>query len=259
MEKTHLPIHAVYLWTIDQRDISAMQLQAMRQTLNAAERAKVARLRLAQMQQTAVISRGSVRIILGNLLAIPPETCQFVTNAQDKPALAPPAALHFNVAHSGDFVLVAVAKTAVGVDIEQINPERDYGMIARRYFSGWETAVFHTIPAADQPQAFYNCWTRKEAYLKAIGTGLTTKLDSFDVEFRPEREPKLLQTAHAPQNVGRWRLVAVQTAVCKMATEYAAALAVDTSINEIRYFRLETKIPTKINKLPIIPAAPGNS
>lgn len=225
-----LPTNTVYLWTIDQRTVSAAQLQAMRQTLNEAERAKVARFRFEPLQKTAVISRGTVRIILGDLLAIPPETIQFITNAHGKPALTPPADLHFNVAHSGDFVLVAVAKTAVGVDIEQIKPAVEYGMIARRYFSEWETAVFQTIPAAEQPQAFYNCWTRKEAYLKAIGTGLTTKLDSFDVEFRADREPKLLETRHAPQNVEKWRLMAVETAV-----NYATALAVDNSINEIAY------------------------
>ncbi len=223
--------HAVHLWTIDQRDVSAAQLQTMRQTLNEAERAKVARFRFEQLRKTAVISRGSLRLILSHYLSIPPETIQFVYNAQGKPALAPPADLHFNVAHSGDFVLIALAKTAVGVDIEQIKPDIEYGLIARRYFSEWETAVFDKLPAAEQPQAFYNCWTRKEAYLKGIGTGLTTELDSFDVEFRLDREPELLATRHRPRNVERWKVVGVETAV-----DYAAALAVDNSINEFQYF-----------------------
>lgn len=225
--------NTVYLWTIDRRTVSATQLQAMRQTLNEAERVKVARFRFEGLRKTAVISRGSVRIILSQLLGIPPETIQFITNAHGKPALMPPAPLHFNVAHSGDFVLVAVAKTAVGVDIEKIKPAIEYGMIAQRYFSEWETAVFHTIPAADQPQAFYNCWTRKEAYLKAIGTGLTTKLDSFDVEFRADREPKLLKTRHRPRDVEKWRLMMVELG--KTAVNYAAALAADNSINKIIY------------------------
>ena len=223
--------NAVHLWTIDQRTVSAAQLRAMRQTLNEAECAKVARFRFEPLRKTAVISRGSLRLILSRYLSIPPEKIQFVYNAQDKPALAPPADLHFNVAHSGDFVLIVLAKTAVGVDIEQIKPDIEFGMIARRYFSEWETAVFDKLLAAEQPQAFYNCWTRKEAYLKGIGTGLTTELDSFDVEFRLDREPELLATRHCPRNAERWKVVGVETAV-----NYAAALAVDNSVDEVRYF-----------------------
>jgi len=218
-----LPADNVHLWTIDQRTVSATRLQEMRQTLNEAECAKVTRFKFESLKQTAVISRGSLRLILGRYLPIPPQAIQFITNDQDKPFLVPPAELQFNVAHSGDFVLIAVSKTAVGVDIEQIKPDRAYKMIARRFFSEWETAVFNTIPAANQAQAFYHCWTRKEAYLKGIGTGLTTELDSFDVEFRPDREPALLETRHRPVNVKKWKLMGVKTAV-----NYAAALAVET-------------------------------
>jgi len=218
-----LPANSVHLWMIDQRSVPMVQLQKMQQTLSEVERAKVARFKFESLQQTAVISRGSLRIILGKFLTIPPETIQFIYNAQDKPALSPPAEYQFNVAHSGHFVLIAVSKLPVGVDIEQIKLEREYGMIAQRYFSEWETAVFQNLPTIDQPQAFYNCWTRKEAYLKGIGTGLTTKLDSFDVEFRPDRKPKLLETRHSPVNVEKWQLMGVKTAV-----NYAAALAIET-------------------------------
>ena len=218
-----LSANSVHLWTIDQQAVSVAQFQKMQQTLSEAERVKVARFKFESLRQAAVISRGSLRIILSKFLTIPPETIQFIYNAQDKPALAPPAEYAFNVAHSGNFVLIAVSKTAVGVDIEQMKQEHEYEMIARRYFSEWETAVFQDLPAADQPQAFYNCWTRKEAYLKGIGTGLTTKLDSFDVEFRSGREPTLLETRHSPVNVEKWQLIEVKTAV-----NYTAALAVKT-------------------------------
>ena len=231
-----LPANSVHLWTIDQRTVSAVQVQEMQQTLNEAERAKVARFKIESLRKTAVISRGTLRIILSNFLTIPPETIQFIYNAQDKPSLSPPAEFQFNVAHSGNFVLIAVAKTAVGVDIEQIKLDRAYQMIARRFFSEWETAVLQNIPAADQAQAFYTCWTRKEAYLKGIGTGLTTKLDSFDVEFRPDREAALLETRHRPVNVKKWKLMGVKTAV-----NYAAALAVETDqkINIIYHSQIQ--------------------
>ncbi len=250
--RIHLPVDAVHLWRIDQRDVTLPRLQEMQGILSEAEREKAARFRFEPSRKTAVISRASLRLLLNRYLPVPPQSLQFVTNAHGKPSLSPSNTLHFNVAHSGDFVMIAVARTAVGLDIEQENPNRDLGMIAQRYFSAWETAVFQQLPIAEQKAAFYRCWTGKEAYLKGIGTGLTTALDSFDVEYRAGKELRLLQTRHRPADVDEWQLYDVKTAVgC------TAALAVNLK-NRSQIMQIVRISADKIEEICLRPDNPEN-
>ncbi len=250
--RIHLPVDAVHLWRIDQRDVSLFRLQEMQGILSEAEREKAARFRFEPSRKTAVISRACLRLLLSRYLSIPPQLLRFVTNAHGKPSLSPSNNLHFNVAHSGDFVMIAAAKTAVGIDIEQENPNRELGMIAQRYFSAWETAVFQQLSIAEQPAAFYRCWTGKEAYLKGIGTGLTTALDSFDVEYRAGKEPQLLQTRHRSADADEWQMYDVKTAV-----GYTAALAVNLK-NRLQIMQIVRVSAYKIEETCLRPDNPEN-
>jgi len=102
--------------------------------------------------------------------------------------------LRFNQSHSGEYALVAVAQCGeVGVDLECDRQLPDLEEMADRSFSAAERVVFHALPANDRLEAFFNCWTRKEAFLKALGDGLVRPLDNFEVSLTPGQPAKLLQ------------------------------------------------------------------
>ena len=131
--------------------------------------------------------------------------------------------LRFNLSHSQGLALYAVTRgREIGVDLECIRPISDAEQIAERFFSAHENAVFRTIPAHEKPKAFFNCWTRKEAYLKALGDGLARPLDEFDVSLAPGEPAKLLRIEGAPQEASRWSLNRLEP-----GSGYVAALAVE--------------------------------
>ena len=119
--------------------------------------------------------------------------------------MVPETPLQFNLAHSGGLALLAVTRSgAVGIDIERIRPLPDYDRIMRSFFSTAESEAILALPPADQLQAFFTCWTRKEAYLKATGDGITVPLDRFSVAIVPGSPPRLLHVEGAPQEEARW-------------------------------------------------------
>jgi 4'-phosphopantetheinyl transferase len=150
---------------------------------------------------------------------------QFQYGEFGKPSLA--GALHppvqFNVSHSGDLVLIALGRGgALGVDIERMRMDVAAHQIAARFFSARERGDLATVEADMQHAAFFACWTRKEAYLKARGDGLSLPLEQFDVSFLPGDEARLIQTRHDPAEVYRWTLHPLEG-----GCGYKAALAVE--------------------------------
>ncbi len=154
--------------------------------------------------------RGRLREILASSVGQPAGALRFSLGPADKPALAglndAPA---FNLSHTGAFAALAVTRapvTALGLDIERIRPiERD---IARRFFSASEVAALEAHPPDARMAAFYRCWTRKEAFVKARGDGLGYPLDAFDVTLEADIPPALLRIASlTPAEVAHWRLI----------------------------------------------------
>jgi 4'-phosphopantetheinyl transferase len=130
--------------------------------------------------------------------------------------------LQFNLAHSEDLALYAISSgRTVGIDVEQIRPGFADGTLAESFFAPREVAALRSLPPRDQERAFFACWTRKEAYLKARGEGLIMPLDAFEVSLLPGDTAALLQTPADPAEAARWSL-------CELAVgpEYAASLAV---------------------------------
>ena len=119
----------------------------------------------------------------------------------------------------------------IGVDVERVRSNFEYEEIAERFFSANEVAILRTIPAEQKLEAFYNCWTRKEAYIKAHGKGLSLPLDSFDVSFAPGEPPILLMTRDEPQESSHWTLVDLQP-----GPGYVGALAVKGTGCRFRYW-----------------------
>jgi 4'-phosphopantetheinyl transferase len=151
-----------------------------------------------------------LRALLGRYLKLEPAKVQFVYNAWGKPTLAPgsgQAALQFNVSHSGELALYAFARQAeVGIDIEFIRTDLDYEEIAERFFSSHERATLRSLPAQVKGESFFRCWTRKEAYIKAKGQGLSIPLDQFSVTLRPGEPARLLHVQGDPQAAQRWSI-----------------------------------------------------
>jgi 4'-phosphopantetheinyl transferase len=166
---------------------------------------------------------------------MPPGRLDFSYLVHGKPDLVPESNainLKFNLSHSGRLALIAVTVGAeVGIDIELICDSFGGINIAKRFFSPREVEVLCTIPASRQADAFFNCWTRKEAYIKARGEGLEIPLDSFDVAFVPGEKPALLSVRFDPREVSRWSLYDLQ-----VDENYKAALAVEGKPSRVLFW-----------------------
>ena len=115
--------------------------------------------------------------------------------------------VRFNVTHSGGIALLAFTRgREIGVDVEQVRHDFDPGAIARRYFSAHEQNQLADLPAEEKVDAFFRCWTRKEAYIKATGDGLSLPLSQFDVSLVPGETNALLATRPDESEAASWLL-----------------------------------------------------
>jgi 4'-phosphopantetheinyl transferase len=173
-----------------------------------------------------IAAHGVLRTILSRYLNVPPERLRFCYGRYGKPALAEDPggrAIRFNMSHSHELALYAVTRDReVGVDLEYIRADFASHEIARQFFSPGEVARLGALPVSMRTEAFFNCWTRKEAYIKATGKGLSLALDQFDVSLAPGEPAVLLSTRENPQEASRWTLRELSP-----GPGYVAALAVE--------------------------------
>src|ERR1041384_4615882 len=186
-----------------------------------------------------IVARACLRKLLGDYLGIGATAIHFNYSEHGKPSLEKSInaqQLSFNLAHSGSLALYAFTlKRRIGVDLEQIRPEFTVDEIARRYFSASEIDRLSQLPPALRHQAFFNCWTRKEAFIKAMGIGLSLPLDQFDVTLAPNEPATLVQTRWNDEESSRWSLTALDA-----GRDYVAAVAVEGHDLELRTWHLET-------------------
>jgi 4'-phosphopantetheinyl transferase len=198
----------------------------LRENLSLDERERADRFHFAADRMRYVIGRAMSRSLLSRCLRIAPECVKFALTNAGKPILAmdpQQMSLDFNISHSGDFVLLALARgRKVGIDIELISRTVEIEAIAARLFSKQEYACLRALPTSIRHEAFYSCWTRKEAYLKARGDGLGLALDAFDVTFLPDQMPRLVETRHDTGEKSRWTLQDLD-----VEPNYKAALAIE--------------------------------
>ncbi|HEX8393824.1 MAG TPA: 4'-phosphopantetheinyl transferase superfamily protein [Longimicrobium sp.] len=197
----------VHVWRASLRP-SAAALARMEAHLDADERARAARFRFDEHRTAFVAGRGAQREILARYTGLPPAAHRYRTTAHGKPMLdGGMDELRFNVSNAGDLALCAVTLgREIGVDLEALKPMPDGIDIARRFFSAPENEVFAALPEHERDVAFFHCWTRQEAYIQAVGEGLSMPLDRFDVEFRAGHRARLLATRGDPDEAGRWTL-----------------------------------------------------
>ena len=209
-----LASNKVHVW-LASLDLPPTAILALRRTLTADELARVKRFHFTEDRARFIAARGVLRDILARYLGTEANQVCFRYSSHGKPSLAagsqrggqrkPP--LHFNLSHTSDLALVAIARgRRVGVDIESMRTDIAQDLIAARSFSPREQARLRALPIHLKAQGFFNCWTRKEAYIKARGEGLSLPLDQFDVSLAPGEPARLLHVEGNAEEASRWTL-----------------------------------------------------
>jgi 4'-phosphopantetheinyl transferase len=167
-------------------DAAPDEIDALRAWLSPDERARADRFHVERARDRFVVARGRARQLLGALSGRPPAAVRFVVAPGGKPGLEEGGGLRFSLAHSADLLLCAFTlDREVGVDVERVRDDLDHDAIARRFFGAPEVRSLAALPPATARDAFFACWTRKEAVVKATGEGLARPLDSFVVSVDP--------------------------------------------------------------------------
>lgn len=214
----------VQLWRVDLEAIRSDESR-WQKILSADEKERAARFHFPTDRQNFAAGRALLRIILGGYLAVDPNELSFAYAKNDKPLLAAAftkSGITFNVSHSGGIALYAFAREReLGIDIELVKRDVDVEAIARRFFSAHEQEQLAGVPPSAKVEAFFRCWTRKEAYIKATGDGLSLPLSQFDVSITPADNDALLATRPDASEAQRWQLRDVAA-----GTDYIAAVCV---------------------------------
>ncbi|HUO86882.1 MAG TPA: 4'-phosphopantetheinyl transferase superfamily protein [Thermoanaerobaculia bacterium] len=208
----------VEVWTVG-LDLPAAAVTDLARLLSAEERARAERFRFARHRRRFTVGRGVLRILLGRAVGVDPGRVTFRYGAKGKPYLAGPASrgrepeIHFNLSNSDELAVIALCREAdLGADVERLRPMPDGLAIAERFFSAAERRVLAAEPGERRDESFFRCWTRKEAYLKAVGDGITVRLDAFDVTLAADEPPRMLSIDGDPGRAADWELVHLEPA-----------------------------------------------
>lgn len=217
------------------------RIQECRQLLSADEAERADRFYFENHRRRFIASRAALRQILAGYLDLAPQALTFCYGPKGKPELSREIetnGIKFNLSHSNEVACLAVAQgLAVGVDVERINSDFATEEIAERFFSVREVQCLQALPSSERVNAFFACWTRKEAYIKALGEGLSVPLDSFEVAFAPGTPAALLQAKVNPNEVTRWSMYDIN-----VAQDYKAALVVEGKGHRLRYLQWESEL-----------------
>jgi 4'-phosphopantetheinyl transferase len=224
--------HEVHVWCASLQQPATVVDQLM-PLLSVDEKDRVLRYRFEHLKKSFIVARGVLRILLSRYLHLQPAQVEFTYLREGKPQLSENHAqkVFFNLSHSYELVLYAFNSIRnVGIDIEHIRPMDDLELIAERNFSSREIAELKKLSPYKKTDGFFNCWTRKEAYIKAIGDGVSFPLQQFDVSVDPDEPAKLLSILGSEQAAVRWSMFELHP-----ADSYAAALVVQGNGCKVLY------------------------
>lgn len=225
----------VHVWSAH-LNVLPTTVRSLADTLSPAERARAGRFRFEKDRNRYIVARGILRAILGRYLRVAPAEIRFAYNYYGKPALAAEGdakPLRFNLSHSHQLALYAFTlEREIGIDVEYIRPDIANEEIAERFFSPNEVVQLRSLSPEMRTEAFFNCWTRKEAYIKARGEGLSYPLAQFDVSLIQGERAALLTTRPDAQEAFRWSVKEL-----KSEPRYVASLVVEGQPSHFEYWR----------------------
>ncbi len=217
-------------------DIDAPRLQSLIHILSSDEKERGERFRFNKERHRYIASRGILREILSFYLGCDPSILRFEYNSFGKPFLKRSEGMEdisFNLSHSQDISLYALTqRRKVGIDIEKISSTFVEDCTAEYTFSPGEVVMLRSLPEEVQNQAFFSCWTRKEAYIKAKGQGLSIPIDQFDVSLAPGEPAQLLETKWDDDEPSRWKFMDL-----KVNPDYAAAVTAEGNSWHLEWWR----------------------
>lgn len=229
-----LRLDEIHVW---QANLDEHEAAGLRLLLAADEISRADRFHFAKDRAHFTVARALLRKLLAGYLGTDAAELRFAYAEKGKPSLADSqqAAVSFNLAHSQGRALYAFSRgREVGIDLEFIREDLESEKIAGRFFSPAELKALELVPPELRKQAFFECWTRKEAYIKARGEGLSLPLDEFDVSLRPGEPAVLLRNHKEPEEVARWTMRSLMA-----PSGYVAALVVEGHDWELQSFVLE--------------------
>ena len=223
----------IHVWAAS-LSLSAPILAGFRSTLAADEVARADRFIRRVHGDRFTAARGILRVLLGGLLGCSPGSVRFEYNDSGKPRLAPRGddRIRFNVSHSAAKALFAFGlDTDLGVDIESMRPRVEHEKLAERFFAPGEVERLMALPEGSRLEAFYHCWSCKEAYIKARGRGIGIGLSRFEVDFAGGDGVRLLWVDDAIGDGRDWRLTRLDS-----YANFSGALAHESDVSKVRRF-----------------------
>jgi 4'-phosphopantetheinyl transferase len=217
----------IYCVSLDEGDSEAFE-----RLLSDDERVRASRFRFAVDRQRFIARRAILRQLLKHYIKLLPAQFSFNYTPHGKPYLENQS-LHFNLSDSEHLALYAFARAPMGIDIEHVHTMTDMDDVAAMMFSPAENAVYRALPDEQKAEGFFNCWTRKEAFIKAVGEGLSYPLADFDVTLKPNETAKLLRIHDDTRPDETWSLVDLHP-----AADFRGALAMRGRGWKISYFQL---------------------
>jgi 4'-phosphopantetheinyl transferase len=204
-----LSLGTIHLWDLD------LDHFILNDVLSEDERARAGKFRFDHDRKRFTSGRTALRLLLAAYLKANPEKIEFTYGPSGKPSIAN-SPVSFNLAHSGPHAVIGFTlEQQLGVDVEEIREIDDMSAVAQVSFSPGEFHRWQAVPADHRTRAFYRCWTRKEAYLKATGEGIAQRLHTFEVAFEAGEPPAILSGAE-----GNWTIFDTSREPCAAAVAY---------------------------------------
>jgi len=224
----------VHAWRIH-LDCSPNIVATLGETLRPDEQFRASRFVTQQLRNRWIVARGALRSILASYFHFKPNSLVFQPGTNGKPSLTFPVEFScFNLSHTGNIALLAIAESGdIGIDAEAIRPDTDITSLSQRFFASSESEEILCLPQEKRTDAFFACWTRKESYVKALGIGLSARLDSFRVNVNSNESPKLISADF--DRAERWSLIDISE------PGVAATIAVEGAIPTLKRFDFNLK------------------
>ena len=221
----------VHVWRAD-LEVDESSQRSFLKLLAPDEESRAGKFRFAKDRRNFIAARGMLRVLLGKYLETNPAEISFEYSRFGKPGIANSNALRFNITHSQNIALFAFTKKfTIGIDVEFVNPDIEVKDIAKKFFSTNEIMNLLALPVKQQALGFFNCWTRKEAFIKAVGEGLSFPLDKFEVSLEPGKPAKLLATHWEPAAVSKWSMYSMSP-----EPNFVGSLVIEGLVEEVAFW-----------------------